>query len=828
MVAKDRGAVSRSLLEELRQDLRYGLRGLKRNRGFAFVVLLSLAVGIGANTAIFTLVDATLNRPLPFLEPERLVVVTEENVAKGLAGEGAAPGNLLDWREARDVFSGLAGSYARSVVVSEEEGAEILVGAQVTADFFSVHGVAPTIGRTFLPDEIELGLGDAAGVASAGPVVISDRLWRRRFGGSAAVLGGTISLDGATRTIVGVMPSSFVAGGAEAELWLPWNPLRAYARLNTVPRDFRFLQAVGRLQRGVTVGEAQRRMETLAATMAQDYPATNSGWGVAVTPLRAYLVGDTRPTLLALFGAVVLVLALMSANVANLQLARGAVREREMAVRYALGVTRGRLVRQLLTESLMLCVMGGALGVVLATLMVRYMLVLAPPSIVAMNEVAVDGRILLFALAITLAVSVASGLWPALRTSHIGPTAAFRDRGTLGTPPKLGLRRFLVAAQAGISLVLVAGALLLVQSVFALRGVDPGFSVDRRLMIRVALNTTKYDTSAERIAYFDEVTARLGALPGVLAVGGTTVLPMSEGGTDFNRPFWREDRERPEAPTPIDVRMILPGYFDSMGMRVLGGRNIDDRDRSGSGDVVIINERFAQQTWPGEDPVGKRVVLDYRGGTYPYEIVGVVNDTRYYGPRSDARPEVFIPYRQNAYPALFMVLQATVEPASLVAPAREALRNVDSRLPPQQIATLSSLIGNRMKSERLAAWLFSAMAVIALAMSALGIWGVVEYAVAQTTREIGLRVALGASSAVVLRAVLRRAFGLMTLGLVFGGVLLWPLSRAMQSLLFGVSALDPLTVIGSALLLLTIALVASAAPARRAARVDPATALRAH
>ena len=366
MVAKDRGAVSRSLLEELRQDLRYGLRGLKRNRGFTFVVLLSLAVGIGANTAIFTLVDATLNRPLPFLEPERLVVVTEENVAKGLAGEGAAPGNLLDWREARDVFSGLAGSYARSVVVSEEEGAEILVGAQVTADFFSVHGVAPTIGRTFLPDEIEMGLGDAAGVASAGPVVISDRLWQRRFGGSAAVLGGTISLDGATRTIVGVMPSSFVAGGAEAELWLPWNPLRAYARLNTVPRDFRFLQAVGRLQRGVTVGEAQRRMETLAAAMAQDYPATNSGWSVAVTPLRAHLVGDTRPTLLALFGAVVLVLALMSANVANLQLARGAVREREMAVRYALGVTRGRLVRQLLTESLMLCVMGGALGVVLS------------------------------------------------------------------------------------------------------------------------------------------------------------------------------------------------------------------------------------------------------------------------------------------------------------------------------------------------------------------------------------------------------------------------------------------------------------------------------
>jgi predicted permease len=439
----------------------------------------------------------------------------------------------------------------------------------------------------------------------------------------------------------------------------------------------------------------------------------------------------------------------------------------------------------------------------------------------------VDSRVLIFALAITLFVSLASGLWPALRTSQVGAAAAFRGNRTLGASSKVGVRRLLVAAQAGISLVLVTSALLLVQSVSALRGVDPGFSVDHRLMVRVTLNTTKYDTGVKRIAYFDQVTERLKALPGVTSVGGTTVLPMSRGGTDFNRPFWREDRPRPEAPTPIDVRMVLPGYFDSMGMRVLTGRNIDDRDREGSASVVVINERFARQTWPGEEAVGKRVVLDYRGGAYPYEIVGVVNDTRYYGPRAEARPEVFIPYRQNAYPALFMVLQTSVEPESLVSAVREAVRTIDPRLPAHQIATVSSLIDDRMKSERLAAWLFGAMALIALVMSALGIFGVVEYAVAQTTREIGLRVALGASSAVILRGVLQQALGLVALGLALGGLLLWPLSRALRSLLFGVSALDPLTIFGSALLLMTIALLASASPARRAAGVDPATALRA-
>ncbi|MEO5763022.1 MAG: ABC transporter permease [Vicinamibacteria bacterium] len=816
------------IAEDLAQDLRYGFRGLRRNPGFTFVVLFSFAIGIGANAAIFTLVDATLNRPLPFPDSHRLVVLTDENVEKGRMGQGVSPGNLIDWRADNGVFSGLAGSYARSVVVSEEENSEIVIGAQATEDFFTVHGVRPTIGRTFSPEELEAGMTERVGGSDAGPVVIGERLWRRRFSASPDVIGRTLSLDGITRRVIGVMPASFIASGAEAELWLPWNVKRAYPRLKSVPRDFRFLRAVGRLNAGVTMAAAQERFTTLAATQAHDYPDANAGWTVHLSPLREAIVGETRSTLLALFGAVGLVLLLMSANVASLQMARGAAREREMAVRQAIGVTRPRLIRQLLTEALTLSFMGSALGIALGAVLVRYLLVLAPPSIVAMEGVSMNRRVLAFTLAITLGVSLVSGLWPAIRTSRVALALAFRRSNSGSGSLKLGVRRALVAAQAGISFVLIVGALLLVQSVGALRHVATGFDVENRLMVRVSLNTKKYDTDVKRIAYFDEVTDRLRALPGVVEVGATTVLPMSEGGTDFSRPFWREDRGRPQSgPTPIDVRMILPGYVDAMGMRMVNGRNFDDRDRAGSTDVVVINESFARTTWPGEAPVGKRVVLDYRGGTYPYEIVGVVNDTRYYGPRSDARPEVFIPYKQNAYPALFFVIHSSVPSETLIASAREAVRSVDPRLPAQNVATVSSLVDQRMKAERLAAWLFGAMALIALIMSALGVWGVVEYAVGQSTKEIGLRVALGASSRSVLQDVLWRAVGLIGMGIAFGLILLWPLSLGLRSLLFGVSPLDPIAMLGSIVLLLVVALVASASPAINAARLDPATALRA-
>jgi len=815
-------------LESMGQDLRYALRGLGRNPGFTAAVVLSLAVGVGANTAVFSLTDATLNRPLPFAEPDRLVAFFEESPSKGRTGEGVAPGNLLDWREARDVLSGLAGYYTHSSVITEEENAEVVIGAQVTEDFFPVFGVAPLAGRVFTAEENEAGISGVSADPPPGPVVVSERLAMRRFGGASAALGKRISIDGTPRTVVGVMPASFVPSGAEAQLWLPWDLVRGYARLETVPRDFRFLDATGRLRPGVTLEQAQGRLAGIAAGLARDHPATNAGWGVTVAPFAETVVGNTRPTLLGLFAGVVLVLILTCANVANLQIARGMVRERELAVRLALGVSPRRLFRQLMTESLLVSSIGGMLGVLLSALLLKYLQVFAPPSIVALQRIAIDGRVLLFALGVTCAAGLASGMLPALRTSRVSLVSVFRGGARDGASGlRRGPRRLLVVAQVAIALVLLAGALLLTRSVAALRRVDPGFEVDQRLMLRVSLNLKKYRTGSARIDYFEGLVEGLRAIPGVRNVTGTTVLPMSEGGTDFSRPYWREDRPRPEGvPAPVDIRMVLPGYVKTMGMRMLRGRAIDETDGRDDPTVVMINDRLAKATWPDENPVGKRIVLDYRGGAYPYEIVGVVNDTRYYGPRVDARPEVFIPYVQNAYPALFMVIESSVEPDAVAASARDVLKSLDPTQPAERVETLATMAAASVDRERLALSLFGSMAFMALLLSVLGIWGVVEYSVRQSTRDIGLRMALGARPAVVFAGVLSDALRLVVAGLFAGAALVWPMALALRTFLFGVSPHDPYTLAAAALLLLAFALVAVAGPSSLAVRVDPSAALR--
>lgn len=815
-----------ALLEEIVQDVTYGLRGLRRSPGFTAAVLLSLTLGIGVNIAVFTLTDATLNRPLPFPEADRIVAISEENVEKGIRGAGASPGNILDWREATDVFSGLAAFYSRSVVVSEEHDAEVIVGAQVTADFFEVFRVGPALGRVFTPEEIAAGPSETANQQAPGPVVVSDRFWKRRFGGSPDALGRTISLDGARRQVIGVMPATFVHTNAEVEVWLPWDMARTYARLKAIPRDWRFVKVNARLREGVRVEAAEARLSALASAIAARHPDTNAGWTVAMKPLREELTGDVRSSLLALLAAVLLVLILTSANVANLQIARGAVREREMAVRLALGGSRARLMRQLLTESLLLFALGGVLGLLSAGLLVQDLAVLVPPSILALEHVRVDGRVLAFALAITVVSGVCAGLLPALRAAAVGAAGVFRG-ASRGASLRLGARRWLVAGQVAIALVLVTGASLLVQSVWSLRAVDPGFETSGRLMMQVSLNTRKYDTGEKRIAYFDRLSERLASIPGVTGVGATTVLPMAEGGSDFNRPYWRADRARPEgAPTPVDIRMVLPGYVATMGMRVMAGRAIEAQDGPTGRPVVMINERLARVTWPGEDAVGKQIVLDYLGGAYPYEIVGVVNDTRH-GLRRDARPEVFIPYRQNAYPALFFVVRSGLDPGTLIASARQALIDVDPSQPAQRLIGMEALVEATLNRERLATRLFGAMAFIAVLLSALGIWGIVDYSVSQSTRDIGLRMALGARPGVVLREVIARSARLTVAGMLAGGLMLWPLSAGFRSLLFGVSPLDPKTLAWSALVLFGAGVFSALGPSRRATRVDPAAALRA-
>ncbi|MBX7183717.1 MAG: ABC transporter permease [Vicinamibacteria bacterium] len=812
--------------EEALRDVRFGFRALRRDPGFALVALGSLALGIGANTAVFTLTDATLNRALPFAEPERLLTLSESNPAKGRVGVGASPANLLDWKRSADVFSSLAGYYSRSVVVTEAQDAEVIIGTQVTEGFFPAFGVAPLLGRVFTSEELAAGLSESPGSKVAGPVVIGERLWRRRFGGSAEAVGRTVSLDGVSRLVVGVMPASFIASGPDVEAWLPWDLERAYAHLKAVPRDSRFIKVAGRLRPGVTPEAAAARMDVLAATLAERHPDTNKGWTVSVAPIREQMVGESRAVLVALFVAVLLVLLLTASNVATLQIARGFAREREMAVRLALGVGRGRLVRQLLTESLVLAVMGGALGLLLGGVLVRSLQELVPKSILAIEPLRMNARVLLFAFAATLLSGLASGVLPALRGSGEALVNVLRS-GMSQTAPRGHARHLLVAAQAALALLLVTGAFLLVRTVLGLRAVDPGFETRNQLVIRVALNTKKYRSNEERNLYFDALEKGLRSQPGVTRVGATTVLPMSEGGTDFNRPYWRADRARPEgAPVPVDIRMITTGYPGAMGIRTVSGRSFDERDAPDRPLVVMINERLARTTWKGEDPVGKQVVLDYLGGQYPYEIVGVLSDTRYYGLRSEPRPEVFIPYRQNPYPALFFVVHTTVPPETLMPAARALLDRLDPTQPAQLMTTLSALTERSLNRERLAAWLLGVMAALALLLCGLGVWGLIEHAVSQATREIGLRMALGARPGQAAAGILGRAFGLVSAGVLVGVALAWPLSSGLRSLVFGISPQDPLTLLTSASVLLLSTLAASLRPLRRAVRIDPAAALR--
>jgi putative ABC transport system permease protein len=822
-------------LERVTRDLAHGLRLLARNPGFAAAATVSLALGIGANTAIFTLVDAVLNRPLPFHDPDRLVMLWERKPAEGRDREGSSPGTVLDWQARSDVFDYLAAFYSRTAIVADGGAAavmeaEVLEAAQVTADFFPALGVSPALGRWFTPDELAAGVYNTANraVATTGAVILSQSLWQRRFGGDPAGIGRTIAVDGVPRQIVGVMPATFGAVTPGVQLWLPWDLTRGYAHLPELPRDWRFLQVVARLKPGVALGDAQARMETLAANLGREHPATNAGWSVRVTALHAELVRDGRATLLVLLAAVAFLLLLTSVNLANLQLARAVGRRREMAVRRALGAARRHVVGQLLAESLVLALIGGVAGVIVAAWLLQYLTALLPPAIVELDRVAIDARILGFALLVTLATAVLFGLVPAWRGSGASAPALREGSGDRAPVLRLSSRRLLVVAEVAGALVLLAGAALLATSLARLRAVDPGFRTDNVLVLRASLNTTSYNSAERRVAYFDGLRSALAALPGVESVGATTVLPMSTGATDFSRPYWRSDRPRPEgSPPPVDIRMVLPGYVETMGMRVLSGRDITNQDRADAPFVVLVNQRLARLTWPGEDPVGRQIVLDYQRGPYPYTIIGVVNDTQYYGARVEPRPEVFIPYKQNPYPALFFVAHTAGNPQHLVNAARAAAGDVDRVQPVHAVTTMAVLAEDMVGRERLASRLIGAMAAVALLLAVVGIYGVIAYAVSETTRDIGVRMALGAEPGRILRAVLGQALLMVGAGLVIGLVAASVLTRGLASLLYGVSATDPRVfgLVAGALLLAGLA--AAYLPSRRAMRVDPAITLRA-
>jgi putative ABC transport system permease protein len=804
------------MIDTLRQDLSYAVRRLRQAPGFTLVAAATLALGIGATSAIFSVVNAVLLRPLPFPESDRLV-----RVAQTWKGRPAvySPQNFLDVERQSTAFSGLAAIDGGGVSLTGQGSAVRLEGAEVSASFCDVLRVRPLLGRGFVKEENEPGRNKVA--------VLGYPLWRDRFGSDPGIVGRTVSLNRTPHVVVGVAPQGF-RHPEDAEIW---TPMEYDERFRTNSRGAWYLDVVGRLRDGVTVDTARQEVSTIAARLERAYPADDEGVGGTVIPLLDATVGESRRALLVLLGAVGLVLLVACVNVANLLLARVAARETELAVRAALGAGRVRLVRQLLTESLLLALCGGAAGLLLAVLIVDGLVALAPQGVPRLAEVSVSRTVVVFAAALSIVTTVLFGAFPALHTSRRTTAQALRQgsRGIL-RGGRGGLRGSLVVGQIALAMVLLAGSALLLRSFVLLRGVSPGFRTEKALAFRVSLPDSAYAEDAQRLSFHDELQRRLGALPGVRSVGAVAGLPL--GGTHFNISFAVDGRpEVPPAQQPsMEVRIATPGYFRTIGIPVQRGRSFTESDGPEAPPVVVLSESAVRRFFPGEEAIGKTIRLGLgRAPGKPRaggQVVGVVGDVKELGLAEDSPPEIYVPYAQFPIQSMDVVLRTDVEPRSLAAVAERVVHGLDAELPVARVATLDEVLARSVSEPRFYTLLLGSFAATALFLAALGLFGVMSYAVAQRTRELAVRIALGAKREALLRMVLHEALVLGAAGVVLGlfGALL--LSRVIASMLFSLGPRDPATLAGVAILLLATAVVASYVPARRATRVDPVIALR--
>ena len=823
----------RRLEDEMFQDIRFGARMLLKHKSFTIISVLTLALGIGANTAIFSIVNAVLLNPLPYSEPERLVMLSERNAELGRERENPSPGNFLDLRTQTQTFDSVTAWYETAFTVQGEQDAEQVTAAKVSVEFFQVLRAQAARGRVFLPTETA-GVATGAGATnSIGErlIVISDGLWRRRFGADPELVGKPITINRETWQVLGIMPAGFAMPSTAVDLWFPWDLARSYGPQRFPegpPRDWRFLRVLARLNPGTTMEQAESQLNSLYAGLAENYPKANRGWSAGLTTLREEVVGKTQLSLLVLFGAVALVLLIACANVAGLLLARAAARQRELAVRTALGAARLRLLRQLLTESLLLSLLGGALGLGLTVAGLDLLLALAPADVPRLSEVTVDGRVLAFTLGVSMLTGLLFGLIPAWKGTRTDLTVALKEGGAHGATLGWSQQRWrnaLVVAEIALAVVLLAGAGLLVRSFNRLRVVDPGFNTQNLLTMHITLDAAVYGNRAAD--YYQQLIARIEALPSVVSAAAVSTLPMNNVGVDFDRPYWREGEPEPGGNAEkVDVRMATPGYFKTMGMSLLRGRNFSDQDRRESPAVLIVSESMANQVWPNEDPIGKRLMLDYNRGKYAYEVIGVTRGIRYYGLKSAPRPEVFIPHAQNAYLPMNVVVRTATAPSQLINAIKAEVRALDSTQPVRNITTMEQLLARSLAPERFAMTLLGVLAVIALLLAATGIYGLMTFIVNQRTHEIGVRMALGAQISDILKLVIGQGLRLVALGVAVGLIASLGLTRLIAKLLFSVSATDPLTFASSIGLLMAIAALACWLPARRATKVDPISALR--
>jgi len=799
------------------QDLRIALRTLLKRRLFASAGVLTVGLGIAASVTVYSVVDAVLLEPLPYADPGRLVTVWEHNIPRGAATNEVSPANFFVWREQEGVFQDIAAVVEWSTSVTGGGEPERVGSVYATGAFFRLLGASPHLGRLY----------DEGDDVEGGPrvVVLSHGFFQRRFGGDPAVIGTTIALDGVAHEVIGVLPPDFdfapdasVNSIGTRDVWRP-PQFGGQARQS----PGRFLQVVARLAPGVTLEAAQARMDALAARLREEHPDRQADWGVNIVPLHEQVVGGVRQALLVIFGAVGFVLLIACANVANLLLARATDREQEMAVRAALGAGRARIARQLMAESLVLAGAGGVLGVVFSWWAVDALLALGP-AIPRIGAIAVDGRVLAFALALTALTGVLFGLAPALRLSRPELRSALGERGRGARREGRRLRSALVVGEVALSLVLLVGAGLLVRSFAGLLATGPGFATERLLVASVEASAPR----EERAQFFQALVERTAALRGVEAAAAITFPPLASSGSATY--IWANDRPvPPPGELPIaDLRWVHRDYFRTLGIPVLQGRVFDEGDRQDAPLRVVVSRTLAQQFWPDEDPVGKTISVQWLD-VMVAEIIGVVGDLRYRGPHEEPRAMIYWDHRQfHPFTQMSLVVRsAGGDPLALVPAVRAELREIDPDLPLYNVTTMNALLADSVARTRFAMLALGGFAVVALLLAAIGIYGVMAYAVGRRTHEIGVRIALGARGADIAGMVLREAFALVGVALALGLAGALALARLLEGLVYGVGTSDPVTLVGVSVLLALAAFIAAWIPARRASRVAPVVAMRA-
>jgi putative ABC transport system permease protein len=804
------------------QDIRYAIRKLSRTPAFTAIAAFTLALAIGATTAIFSVVDGVLLKPLPFREPDRVVRVT--NIRQSSRMPSSVP-DYLDFKAQTKSFASMSPIDNQAMNLTGGTEPERVQASRVGASFWTLLGVTPALGRGFAPNE------DAP---SAGRVVVlSDGLWKRRFGTDRRIVGKTIALDGNSYTVVGVAPPRFRFPD-RPDLWIPlvFGP----EDLNPEGRGAHWIGVMARMAPNVTVAQANAEMVTLTRRLEQQYPESNTNMTAAVLPMQEYLVGDVRPALYVMLGAVAFVLLIACANVANLLLVRAASRESEMAVRTALGAGSWRIVRQLVTESVLLAVVGGVLGTLLALWGVDLLLAMAPEGLPRIDEVAVNPSVLLFTAAVTALTGLLFGVFPALHTARTNVSGMLKDgmRGSSGGVGSRRARNTLVMAEMALAVVLLVGAGLLIRSFSKLLAVDPGFRAERVVTFAIAAPETKYKTYAQRRTLVADLVDRMQRVPGVQGTAVVTGLPLSNMMMRTSAHIEGTPQERPAERKVTDVAMVTPGYFATMGIPLTSGRDFTSRDGSGAPVVAIVNQEFVKRYFPNENPIGKRISLGWEqdtaatGGnmTLGGEIVGVVGNVKRRGLNQEVYPETYASFMQPTFPSFSVVVRSSSDPSTVMAAIRAQMRELDRDLPLSELRQLSEVVAASVSRPRFYTTVLGVFAGIALVLAAVGIYGVISYAVSLRTRELGIRIALGATGSQVSKLVLRQGVGLALTGVALGAGGAYWLTRLLAKLLFGVSATDPLTFLGVALLLTAIAAVASFVPARKAARVDPLLAMR--